>query len=288
MSGTLRYGMVSGIVAGVVAAVMGLLLFITFHSFNSTIFATILSAVGTLIATLFLGLLVVIVVIVLVAIFGGNPAEAIRKFFEELLAPISAVITLGYFQGLGYSLGVSSFNSIFTIFMAVSGILIAVGFFLKFRQERRSTYLLRGFFAIVGITVAGILIYLCLSPVANYALGTLSLALLFSAYPNYLYLNIAAVLLLLAFMGLGIMQLRDRQESAKPTLCAGVGIMQVLSGILFLGGAVSYIMFIPGFASMLITLILWLPYAWSEYEAAPSLPKKPSKKPPQEGVQKWE
>ncbi|MBS7249944.1 MAG: hypothetical protein KIH08_05045 [Candidatus Freyarchaeota archaeon] len=285
---TYRYGMMSGIVAGIVAAVMGLLLFTTFHSFNSTIFATILSAIGTLIATLFLGLLVVIIVIVLIAIFGGNPAEAIRKFFEELLAPISAVIMLGYLQGLGYSLSVSSFNPIFTIFMAISGILIAVGFFLKFRQERRSSYLLRGFFAIMGITVAGILIYLGLSPVANYALGALSLALLFTAYPNYLYLNIAAVLLLLAFMGLGIMQLRDRQESAKPTLCTGVGIMEVLSGILFLGGTVSYIMFIPGFASMLITLVLWIPYTWSENGAAPSLPKKASRKGPQEGVQKWE
>ncbi len=288
MSGTLRYAMVSGIFAGIVAAFMGLLLFVMFHSFNSTIFATVLSAIGTLIVTLFLGLLVVIVVIVLVAIFGGNPAEAIGKFFEELLAPISVVVMLGYFQGLGYSLSVSSFNPVFTIFMTISGILTAVGYFLKFRLERRSTHLARGFFAIVGIDVAGILIYLGLSPVSNYALGVFSLTLLFIAYPNYFYLNIAAVLLLLVFMGLGIIQLRDRQESAKPILCVGIGIMEVLSGILFLGGTVSYIMFIPGFASMLITLILWMPYAWSENEAPPSLSKKTSRKGPQEGVQKWE
>jgi len=288
LSGAFRYGMVSGIVAGMVAAIMGLLLFVTFHSFNSTIFATILSAIGTLIVTLFMGMIAVAIFIVLMAIFGVNLVEAIRKFFEELLAPISMVIMLGYFQGLVYSLRVSLFNSIFTIFMAVSGILISAGFFLKFRQEGAYTYIARGFFAIVGIIVAGILIYLGLSPVANYTLGVFSLALLFAAYPNYLYLNTAAVLLLSAFMALGIMQLRERQESAKPTLCSGIGIMEILSGILFLGGVVSYIMFILGFASMLITFIIWLPYAWSEYGAAPSLPKKASRKGPQEGVQKWE
>ena len=105
-----------------------------------------------------------------------------------------------------------------------------------------------------------------------------SLVLLVTADINYSLLSIGSALLLVGFMAFGITHLKSRQVSTKPTLCTAIGIMEIITGIVLLGGIISHIMFIAGFASMLITFVLWIPYAWSEYKGKKSHQKKVQKR----------
>ncbi|MHA1262583.1 MAG: hypothetical protein ACTSSA_10940 [Candidatus Freyarchaeota archaeon] len=104
-----------------------------------------------------------------------------------------------------------------------------------------------------------------------------SLVLLVTADINYSLLSIGSALLLVGFMAFGITHLKSRQVSTKPTLCTAIGIMEIITGIVLLGGIISHIMFIAGFASMLITFVLWIPYAWSECKGKKSHQKRSRK-----------
>ena len=142
MSEVAKYSMVSGTVVGTIAAIIGILLFYTLHSLNTNILSIIVATIGTIIVGLFLSFIALIVLLALVAIFGGDPQQALREFFAPFLAQIAFLIMLGYFQGLDYSLKISLYNPYFAILMVVSGILISVGFFSRFLDDRDSTYLL--------------------------------------------------------------------------------------------------------------------------------------------------
>ncbi len=290
MSNIVRYGMLSGAVAGTIAAIVGILLFNTFYQYSvSALIAVVFGAIFA-IATVLTPILWVIL-LPLWLIFGVNPIELFVEFIRGAIISFSPLILAGYFQEIGYSLSISSINPYFAILMAIAGILIAVGFFSKYSADKNAMNIVSGIFGIAGITGGGILLYLALKPISNYILGLISIPLAFTASTNYTYINLAALLLLAGFWIFGITHLRGRHESMKPTLCIGIGIMEIITGIILLGGILSVVMFMIGFASMLITFVLWIPYGWSEHRIEGAIPKTAPKGPkrgPEKGVEKWE
>lgn len=273
--------MISGAFVGVIAALMGIFLFYTFHSY------TIISVVVTLgmIAALFSIVFLIVGLIFMFFGFGTQFAE----LWATIYSAIASMITISFVGGLDYSLKISSYNPYFAILLVVSGILVSVGFFSKFSEERRYSYILSGVFGLVGITAGGITIYLALKPISNYVfvfllyLGLQPIAsaflvpfvilLTFSVNVNSSYLSIGSLLLFLGFLIFGITHISTRSESAKPTLCAGIGVLEIITGIVLLGGTIggisilagiSAIILTVGFTLMLIIFILWIPYAWAE------------------------
>ncbi|MEM3526077.1 MAG: hypothetical protein QXV37_01565, partial [Candidatus Jordarchaeaceae archaeon] len=254
----------------------GIFLFYTFQGYAATSVVITLGMIAALFSIVFL------IMGLIFLIFG------LETPFLELWATIYSatvtMITVSFVGGLDYSLKISSYNLYFTILMVVSGILIAAGFFSKFSEERRSSYILSGVFGLVGITAGGIAIYLALNPISNYVfvfllyLGLQPIAsafivpftilLTFSVNANSLYLSIGSLLLFLGFLIFGITHIRTRSESAKPKLCAGIGVLEIITGIVLLGGTIGGISILAGtsatiltvgFALMLITFILWIP-----------------------------
>lgn len=287
MSSIVRYGMLSGAVAGTIAAIVGILLFYTFFQYSvAALIAVVFGAVFAITAVF--STLAWFLVLPFWLLGGVSPIELFLHILRDALTEFSPLILIGYFEEIGYSLSISSINPYFAILMVIAGILIAVGFFSKYSVDGNAMNLVSGIFGIAGIAGGGILLYLALKPISNYILGLISIPLAFTASTNYTYINLAAVLLLVGFLIFGITHLRGRHESTKPTLCTGIGIMEILTGVILLGGILSVTMFIIGFASMLITFVLWIPYGWSEHRIEGAIPKKAPKKGPKKGVEKWE
>ncbi|MFB0560025.1 MAG: hypothetical protein ACETWM_02150 [Candidatus Lokiarchaeia archaeon] len=287
MSSIARYGMLSGAAAGTIAAIIGILLFNTFLKYSSSaLIAVFFGAIFALAAVI--TPIIWILVLPFWLLGGVSPIELFIEILRDAFTAFSPLLLVGYFEEIGYSLSISSINPYFAILMVIAGIIIAVGFFSKYSVDGNAMNIVSGIFGIAGIAGGGILLYLALQPISNYILSLISIPLAFTAITNYTYINLAAVLLLVGFLIFGITHLRGRHESMKPTLCTGIGIMEILTGVILLGGILSVTMFIIGFASMLITFVLWIPYGWSEYRIEGAIPKKAPKKGPKKGVEKWE
>ncbi|MHA1645126.1 MAG: hypothetical protein ACTSV0_08850 [Candidatus Freyarchaeota archaeon] len=257
MSAVAKYGVILGALVGVIAAIAGVLLFHAFYSYNMVFFTFTAAFVAVIFALPFL------IVAILLLIFGGGTQQL--ELWGTIISSIMTLVAFRFFEGLDYSLKISTYNPYFALLLVASGILMAVGFFSKYSEDRNSLQLLGGVFALVGIAAGAVALCLGLQPVSYYTLGLLDVSLVFSANANFLYLNIGTLLLFSGFFVFGIIHLRTRYDAEKPGLCTGIGILEIITGVIMLGGIINAAMLIAGFALMIITLILWIPHASAEY-----------------------
>jgi hypothetical protein len=276
MSKVSRYALLLGAIIGVIASVMGVLLFWVLISYE-----TFLVQVGIILVIAFLAGLILIGVLIIIAVlfaalFGIPPSYFFSPFQGFFTALEWDVFYPQFSTGLDYSSRALLYGDFFLILLVALGILIAVGFFAKYSEERRSSYIVGGVFGLIGLSLGGVCIYLGLQPLSGYALSLLDYLLVFSATPNWGLIGIGSLLLFLGFVIFGATHLRTREESARPTLGLGIGAMEILTGIAMLGGILGVVstflgiacvtILTIGFALMLITFILWIPYAWAEHK----------------------